>query len=184
MTQPLSRLVQEVAHLLMTQRTRIVFAESCTAGLISAVLARVPGISEFHCGSAVVYRLETKSCWLGVPGPLLIDPGPVSEAVARAMVVGVLDRTPEAMLAAAITGHLGPGAPSEQDGLVYIGLARRDLQGTQTRVLSTRLPDRIEAPADTGAESLREWRQWKAVELVLTHVRDDLTRAMTSKNPP
>lgn len=184
MTQPLSGLVQEVAHLLMAQRTRIVFAESCTAGLISAVLARVPGISEFHCGSAVVYRLETKSRWLGVPEALLVDPGPVSEAVARAMAVGVLDRTPEATVAAAITGHLGPGAPPEQDGLIYIGLARRDLDGPQIRVRSHRLPDRIEAPVDTRADSVREWRQWKAVELVLKLVHDELTRATSLTSLP
>ncbi len=32
----------------------IVFAESCTAGMIAATLGRIPGISEWLAGSAVV----------------------------------------------------------------------------------------------------------------------------------
>lgn len=104
---------------------KIVFAESCTAGLASATLARIPGISEYHCGSAVVYRLDTKHEWLGVSRGLLEDPGPVSKEVAEAMATGVLKKTPEADDAAAITGHLGPNVPAGQDGLVWMAVARR-----------------------------------------------------------
>lgn len=104
---------------------KIVFAESCTAGLVSATLARIPGISAHHCGSAVVYRLETKHRWLGVGNDILKNPGPVSREVAEAMAEGVLKITPEAEIAASITGHLGPNAPADQDGLVWIALARR-----------------------------------------------------------
>ncbi|HET6424444.1 MAG TPA: CinA family protein [Planctomycetaceae bacterium] len=104
---------------------KIVFAESCTAGLASATLARIPGISEQHCGSAVVYRLDTKHEWLGVSRGLLEDPGPVSKEVAEAMATGVLKKTPEADIAAAITGHLGPNAPAGQDGLIWMAVASR-----------------------------------------------------------
>ena len=37
-----------VARLLKDKGIRVVFAESCTAGLASASLATQPGISEFH----------------------------------------------------------------------------------------------------------------------------------------
>lgn len=175
MPQPLANLVQAVADLLSQSRTRIVFAESCTAGLVSASLARVAGISEFHCGSAVVYRYDTKTQWLGIPPEMLRDPGPVSESVARAMAVGVLERTPEAGFAAAITGHLGPNAPSDQDGLIYIGIARRTAPEPEVKVFRHVLAAEISGLAEARAASLREWRQWKAVEQVLTHVRDSLT---------
>ena len=174
MTQPLMPLVRRIADLLKTTNTRIVLAESCTAGLVSAILGRVPGISEFHCGSAVVYRLDTKTHWLGVSEAMLRDPGPVSDEVATAMAAGVLERTPEATLAAAITGHLGPNAPADQDGLVFIGIARRTPSGISVTSFRRQLAAEIADPNDSGAESLREWRQWKAAELVLNCVRETL----------
>lgn len=176
MTQPLSSLVHRVAELLKQSQTRIVFAESCTAGLVSAALARIPGISEFHCGSAVVYRLDTKTRWLGVDADLLQDPGPVSSEVAAAMARGVLERTAEAQLSAVITGHLGPQAPEGQDGLIFVGIGRRE--ETSIRIQTTRhvLSAVIEG-SDFAAESLREWRQWKAAEQVLLRVLDAMETA-------
>lgn len=175
MTQPFNSLAYRVAALLEETKTHVVFAESCTAGLVSATLARVPGISEFHCGSAVVYRLDTKTRWLGIPASLLVDPGPgaVSDEVARLMAAGVLDRTPEAEMSAAITGHLGPNAPTHQDGLVFVAIARRS-ETTRIESFPHVLPADIADSDATAADSLREWRQWKAVELVLSHVADAL----------
>ena len=176
MSQPLTLLVQEVAGLLRQSGTRVVFAESCTAGLVSAALGRMSGISNFHCGSAVVYRLDTKTRWLGVSEQLLCDEGAVSAAVAQEMAIGVLERTPEADLSAAITGHLGPNAPPEQDGLVFVALARRSLPGAVATIalFERRLPQQIPETNSEGAETLREWRQWKGTELVLSLLRDEL----------
>lgn len=176
MDQPIASLLGEVAGLLMKSQTKIVFAESCTAGLISATLARVPGISDVHCGSAVVYRLATKTRWLGVPEPMLDDPGPVSEPVARAMAEGVLSQTPEAKMSAAITGHLGPGAPPDQDGQIFVGIAVR---GSGCRVTEHRL-SQFKMPGDQfpyPGTTVREQRQWEAVEFVLSLV------AQTIRNP-
>lgn len=176
MPQPLASLAREVAELLQRTGNRVVFAESCTAGLVSATLGRVPGISDFHCGSAVVYRLDTKAKWLGISEALLKDPGPVSSEVAEAMARGVLGKTPEANLAASITGHLGPNAPDGQDGLVYIAIVERGASVSDITTFRRILPNEITCLTETGAESLREWRQWKAAELVLTFTRDHLAR--------
>lgn len=169
MSDALHPLVDEIAQLLLLRNRKIVFAESCTAGLISATLSRRPGISEHHCGSAVVYRLETKTRWLGVPEAMLVDPGPVSEDVARAMVEGVLSVTPEADLAAAITGHLGPHAPEEQDGLAYIGIAFRGKPATISELRLPRFADAHEGRCHWG-DSVREKRQWRAVQEVFSRV--------------
>lgn len=170
----LSELAGRLAECLRTKQRRVVFAESCTGGLVSAALAQIPGISEFHCGSAVVYRLETKTHWLGVPAEMLIEPGPVSEVVARAMAAGVLARTPEADWSAAITGHLGPNAPENLDGLVFIGIARRDahhLDGCEVAIHEHRLGDPF--PLGTsGQQTLRERRQIHAARLVLQTLQD------------
>lgn len=174
MPQPLSALIQNVADRIRATNTPVVFAESCTAGLISASLARVPGISEFLCGSAVVYQAATKTEWLGIGPEFLANEGVVSGKAAAAMAMGVLKRTPASKLAASVTGHLGPGAPSDQDGLIYIGIAVR--KGTDADVETFRhiLPAEISGPAIAGVETLREWRQWKAVEEVLTHLQQAL----------
>ncbi len=120
---PLREAASELAQQLAARGVRVVFAESCTAGLASAVLATVPGVSQWHCGSAVTYREATKSSWLGVPPELIAQWGVVSEPVARQMALGVLRATPEADVAVAITGHLGPHAPVELDGVVYLAAA-------------------------------------------------------------
>ena len=180
MPQPLTPLVQEVAALLSRSRRRIVFAESCTAGLVAASLARLPGISEYLCGSAVVYRLETKSKWLDIPAALLNDPGPVSDVIASLMAERVLALTPEADFAVSITGHLGPNAPNGLDGVVYVGVARREVPHNpgSMRTLTSRhqLPlEQEHVPpiqCSSRGETTRERRQWVAVELVLTTVRD------------
>ena len=76
--------VNDLARCLTTSNSRIVFAESCTAGLASALLAAVPGISAHLCGSWVTYREECKQAWLGVPAELLREKSAVrAEVTAR-----------------------------------------------------------------------------------------------------
>lgn len=111
--------------MLVRRNLRVVFAESCTAGLVAATLARVPGISAHLCGSAVTYCETTKVAWLDVRPRDLARHSAVSPQVARQMALGVLAHTPEADWSAAVTGHLGPEAPAEQDGVIYICIARR-----------------------------------------------------------
>ena len=130
---PISTLVRRVAALLKQQNLKVVFAESCTGGLVSGALTQVPGISNHHCGGVVVYRNGTKRAYLGIPARMLKNPGPVSEVVAREMAIRVLDLTPEADISAAVTGHLGPGAPPELDGMVYIAIARRQTGNKQRK---------------------------------------------------
>ncbi len=104
---------QQVAKLLSDTGQRIVLAESCTAGMVSAALGMIPGISNHLCGSSVTYREETKMRWLGISADLLQAKSAVSREVTEAMAVAVLQRTPEAHCSAAITGHLGPNCASK-----------------------------------------------------------------------
>jgi len=117
---------RRVARLLKSTGLKVVFAESCTGGLVCGSLTKVPGISEHHCGGMVVYRNETKAAFLDIPRKNLNDPGPVRRPVAELMARRVLDRTPEADLSAAVTGHLGPNAPANLDGLVFVAIAVRN----------------------------------------------------------
>lgn len=162
--------------LLRKHSQRIVFAESCTAGLIAASLGQIPGISEWLAGSAVVYQIETKAEWLGVDRQILVDPGPVSRIVSEQMARGVLMKTPHATLAASITGHLGPDAPEHQDGVAWSSIAIR--AGDSGRVVSRQLQlddGRTPAPdADPAAQS-RQLRQINAARMVLQFCVDELS---------
>ena len=104
---------RRVARLLKATGLKVVFAESCTGGLVSGALTKIPGISNHHCGGVVVYRNETKMAYLDIPAALLADPGPVSAEVAELMARRVLEKTPEADVAVSVTGHLGPNAPRQ-----------------------------------------------------------------------
>lgn len=149
---------KRVADLLKRHDLKVVFAESCTGGLVSGALTRFPGISDHHCGGMVVYRNATKSAYLGIDSGLLDDPGPVSADVAEQLAWQVLLRTSEANVSAAVTGHLGPDAPRQLDGVVFFCVARRDASGeifTKTR--------RLRYPRGTT----RLWRQRQAVEGLL-----------------
>jgi PncC family amidohydrolase len=127
-----------LAGLLAESDRRLVLAESCTAGLVAASLGRVPGISRHLCGSLVTYREATKTSWLGIPPLVLQHHTAASEAVTKLMATGALMATPEADLAAAVTGHLGPQAPPEQDGLIYVCLAERHVTTGQISVTKLR----------------------------------------------
>ncbi len=168
----LDKLAQSLAAALCWRQIRVVFAESCTAGLVSATLARVPGVSEWHCGSAVTYRTETKQAWLGVPPATTAAHTAVSEPVAERMAVGVLEKTPEADFAASITGHVGPDAPPELDGVIYIGIARRDQAGAVQAIAVRRFQ---------LSETARLPRQEEAAGLVLQQLLETIESEATER---
>lgn len=103
---------------------RIVTAESCTGGLIAAALTAIAGSSDVVEGGLVTYANSAKTRLLGVGEDLLADHGAVSEAVARAMAQGALERT-DGTLSLAVTGIAGPGGGSADKpvGLVHFACA-------------------------------------------------------------
>jgi len=86
-------------------------AESCTGGLLSAVLTSVAGSSVVFDRSFITYSNDAKRQMLDVNQATLLDHGAVSEQVAMEMLHGALARS-NAMLSVAITGIAGPGGGS------------------------------------------------------------------------
>ena len=105
---------------------KIATAESCTGGLISALLTEIAGSSDVFERGFVTYSNQAKQELLDVPEALLIRHGAVSEEVARAMAQGALVHS-DADLAVAVTGIAGPGGGSAEKpvGLVHIAAARK-----------------------------------------------------------
>jgi nicotinamide-nucleotide amidase len=105
---------------------RLATAESCTGGLIAALLTEIAGSSGVVERGFVTYSNAAKAEQLGVPEALLAEHGAVSEAVARAMAEGALARS-HADIAVADTGVAGPGggSASKPVGLLHIAAVRR-----------------------------------------------------------
>jgi nicotinamide-nucleotide amidase len=159
----------ELVRILTESEQNIVFAESCTAGLLSATMGRVPGASNVLAGSAVVYQVMTKHTWLNISEDLLRDPGPVSRIVSERMAEGVLEETPHATIAASVTGHLGPAAPPNLDGIAWSTVAVRQKNGIRLQSTRLQLVPSTTTAADVQMDGLtiRHARQQSAAQLVL-----------------
>lgn len=104
---------------------KIATAESCTGGLVAALLTEIPGSSAVVDRSFVTYSNEAKIAMLRVPADLIADVGAVSGEVAIAMALGCLDAS-NADITVSITGIAGPGggSPEKPVGLVHFAATR------------------------------------------------------------
>ena len=108
-------------------RLKIVTAESCTGGLVSALLTDIAGSSSVFERGFVTYSNKAKEEMLGVPGDVLADFGAVSEPVVRMMAEGALAAS-RANISVAITGVAGPGGGTRLKpvGTVHVACAREN----------------------------------------------------------
>ncbi|MBK1668927.1 damage-inducible protein CinA [Rhodovibrio sodomensis] len=104
-------------------------AESCTGGLIAALLTEIPGSSAVVERGFVTYTNTAKRDMLGVPPATLDAHGAVSRQVAQAMAEGALARAP-VDAAVAVTGVAGPsgGTAEKPVGRVEFALAATGLE--------------------------------------------------------
>lgn len=125
-----ARLVVEQA---IARHVMIVTAESCTGGLVAALLTSIPGSSAVVDRGFVTYSNDAKIEMLEVDPRLLARVGAVSAEVASAMAKGALARS-RADVAVSITGIAGPGGGSAEKpvGLVHFAASRRG--GEQLRL--------------------------------------------------
>lgn len=126
---------QQVAALLAGHR--IATAESCTAGLLAARLADIPGCSDYFAGGVISYSNESKAELLNVDPVLIAEYGAVSEPVVDSMVTGALHHF-GADTAVAISGIAGPGGGTPEKPVGTVCFAVRAGSVSVTRTL--RLP--------------------------------------------
>jgi len=141
---------------------KIATAESCTGGLVAALLTEISGSSAVVERGFVTYSNEAKTELIGVPADLIATHGAVSESVARAMAEGALAHS-HADVTVGITGVAGPtgGTATKPVGLVHFGLARR---GAPTVHLERRY-------GDLGRENVRRRAVEDALSLLEQAIR-------------
>jgi nicotinamide-nucleotide amidase len=115
-----------VFQVLKDKRLVLTTAESCTGGMVAASITDIAGSSDVFDRGFVTYSNAAKTEMLGVPADLILQPGAVSEEVARAMATGALSHS-RADIAVAVTGIAGPsgGSAEKPVGLVHFACARR-----------------------------------------------------------
>ena len=124
-----------VGELLRRADQTFATAESCTGGLVGAMVAEVPGCSDYFRGGIIAYHNAIKTALLDVPAETLQAHGAVSEEVAIAMAKGARRRMGSDW-AVSLTGIAGPtgGSEGKPVGLVHIALAGPDGTTTGGRV--------------------------------------------------
>ncbi len=118
----------------------LVTAESCTGGLLGALLTEVPGASKVYLGGIISYAYELKEQCLGVDHDLLEEKGAICPEVAVQMAQGARVGL-GADFALSVTGNAGPGTDplNPNVGEIYIACAgektcvvvRLDLHGNR-----------------------------------------------------
>lgn len=105
-------------------------AESCTGGMLAALLTEPPGASAMFEAGIVTYSNTAKQDLLGVSPDSLTAFGAVSPEVAAEMAFGLFTRT-GADLCLSITGIAGPGGSNvKPEGRVCFALV---CHGRETR---------------------------------------------------
>jgi PncC family amidohydrolase len=108
---------------LRRRKVSVAVAESCTGGLLAAILTAHGGSSDYFRGGAVVYSNEAKEILADVAPQLIQAHGAVSSVVAGALARGARSRL-DAKIGLGITGISGPGGatPGKPVGLTYVAV--------------------------------------------------------------
>jgi nicotinamide-nucleotide amidase len=116
---------ERLMHAICDRELKLATAESCTGGMMAALMTDIEGCGHGFDRGFVTYSKEAKAEQLGIEPSLLEQNDAVSEIVARAMAEGALRRS-HADIAVGVTGFAGPAAPGCEEGLVHFALARRN----------------------------------------------------------
>ena len=114
---------KKIVSKLIDKKISISIAESCTGGLLSSTLTKVPGISKIFNMGLITYSNKSKNLILKIPLSYIKKYGAVSEKIAYLM-ANNLYKISKSDIVISITGIAGPsgGTKSKPVGLVFIGI--------------------------------------------------------------
>ncbi len=115
-----------VLNLKKKQQT-LALAESCTGGLISALITEIPGASEIFHFAGITYSNAVKTRLLNVPKSILDQYGAVSSECVHSMIEG-LKKLIYADFYFAVSGIAGPKGGSQEKpvGTVYFACEHKN----------------------------------------------------------
>jgi len=119
----MNRLLNQIHTLLIKNKQTIAIAESCTGGLLSNLLTKLSGSSQYFMLGVVTYSNNAKKKVLKVPSSLIATRGAVSKEVTSSM-AGRIRKVANTDIGIGITGIAGPskGSPQKPVGTVFIAL--------------------------------------------------------------
>lgn len=117
----------KIGPYLVERDQKVVFAESCTGGLVGHRVTNIPGSSAYYLGSITAYAYEAKVHWLDVSWDTLEKYGAVSREVVLEMARGVR-KALKADIGLSVSGIAGPGGGMVEKpvGTTWIGLSTPD----------------------------------------------------------
>ncbi len=120
-------IINQIHRLLIKNKKTVAAAESCTGGLLSNLLTRLPGSSKYFVLGAVVYSNKAKQNILKIPAHLIAQKGAVSKDVAESLAKSVRSLA-KTDFGIGITGIAGPGGGSKEKpvGTVFIAIASKN----------------------------------------------------------
>ncbi len=130
---------------LTKRKESLVFAESCSGGLLSSSITSIPGSSQVFKGSIISYSNNLKQSLLNVPENLIKKFGAVSEEVAETMAINAKEKL-NSDWCIAISGIAGPSGGNKEKpvGLVYISIAGPNGHITNIKKIFSSTRNRIE----------------------------------------
>ena len=151
-----------LGRLLVSKGHTLATAESCTGGMIGAVLTAIPGSSHWFKGGIIAYDNTIKHSLLDVSEKVLEEYGAVSTQTASDMARGVKKKM-NTTCSIAVTGIAGPDGGSNEKpvGLVHLCASCQNVYKTVTEVF----------PGDR--RQVREQTVLKALECLMSLVSND-----------
>ena len=146
---------EQLASALQARGWMMATAESCTGGMIAARCTDLSGSSNWFERGFVTYSNAAKTEMLGVPADLIARHGAVSDAVARAMAQGAVQRAP-VQASVAVTGIAGPtgGTADKPVGTVWLAWCVDGQLSSERRVFAGGRADVREATVQHALQGL------------------------------
>ena len=116
------KLSKKLLKVCFEKDTKLLTAESCTGGLLTANITSVAGSSNVFSYGFICYSNDSKKKLLNVSDKTINSHGAVSYETVKEMLAGLCDQAESKTLTIAISGVAGPKRSENKPvGLVFIG---------------------------------------------------------------
>ena len=122
----LNNQIKNLTRILKRKKIKVAVAESCTGGLISYNLTKIPGASKYFMAGIVSYSNKSKIELLKVKRRTITKYGAVSSETCKEMCKN-LHKITKSNITVSVTGIAGPdgGTKKKPIGLVFIGVCSK-----------------------------------------------------------